>query len=386
MTITPFSLIMSLLWCSIFTVLSYMLLRRKNFVVFFNVHILLFLMVLSLLRLAVNIDFPFAHIIHTTGAYPALMVFFDQPLCKLPFGNLYLRSADILIFLWAAGSIFFLCRFISQEYRFQKLMSGEPETQNPRLYLILEELSGGKATQIKIVETALVNAPMIAGLFHPVIFLPQLSLSEKDIRNILSHEWAHYIHKDVWCKLLVKLLCVLYWWNPLIYLLKHDLDHTLELKSDLYATRQMTETEKLDYLQTILLLAKKITIQKPAVSPTGLDFVSNSNGHPLKQRFCCVLDCKPPGKAQKLGIACLLLLMSILFAGSYCFILQPYSEPQEFTDGEIWDIPSTENGFLILNEDGTYSLYINNVFVGIISNNNEEPFASMPILTQEELQ
>lgn len=130
----------------------------------------------------------------------------------------------------------------------------------------------------------------------------------------------------------MQIICAIFWWNPLIYLLKHDINNTLEIKSDLSITNNMTEDKKLEYLQSILLIT----------------------------------------------------LMSFLFVSSYFIVLQPDGgPPAEYTSGLVFDI-DIDNTFLRMNPDGTYSVYENDIFIGTINNADEEPFSSFQILETTE--
>ncbi len=384
MTVTVFSFLMSILWCSVFTLLSCVLFRRKRVLVFFSVYALLFLMMSSLLRLIVSIEPPFVHIIRSTKVFPAVMAWLASPFPGLPAGGQALTMGNILLILWAAGSMYALWRFIYRERRFHRLMSGEKPSDDPRLLLAMEKIAGDRAKNISVIKTPLTDTPMIAGIIRPAIYLPDLPLADKDLYHVLAHEWAHYIHKDLWCKLVVRILCVIYWWNPFIYLLRNNIDEALEIKSDLYVTKRMAEEEKLAYLETILLLARSFTANAPAPSPTGIGFLSQSPEHPLKQRFHCVLNRQPPGRLQRAANGLLLLAMLVLFAFSYVFVIQPANNfPVEYENGEVFNLTSVET-FLVPNEDGTYSLYINNAFTATINDISKEPFSTMKIIRLEE--
>ena len=119
-------------------------------------------------------------------------------------------------------------------------MSKEQVAENECIYSIMNQIAGNRAEKIRVIETTLVNTPMIAGLMKPTIYLPKIIFSDTELYNILLHEWTHYIHKDIWIKFLLKLLCIIYWWNPFLYLLKHDIDDTLEIKCDISITTKMT--------------------------------------------------------------------------------------------------------------------------------------------------
>ena len=381
MSSTIFSFFMSILWCNIFTILLYILFQKKQFVVDFSIYPLLFLIILSILRLIVNIEFPFTSIIRSAALFPALIDFFTFT----PFHNiadfLTIRMMDIFLIIWIAGSIYSLYKICIQDIYFKKLMSKEHPTRDKRIYSIMDKITDGKTDKICIIETSLIDIPMIAGLIKPTIYLPCIPLSDTEIYNILLHEWTHYVHKDIWIKLLVKIICVIYWWNPFIYLLKYNIDNTLEVKSDLYLTNKMSKKEKLNYLQTILKIARNHNMNKTSISPTSIGLISKQKNHPLKQRFDFVLECKSSTIKQKLCII-LSIIMIFLFLGSYSFVIQPYTEPDEFKSGVIFEITS-DNSFIIKNKDDIYCLYVDNEYICYIDDITIEPYVSLEIIEME---
>lgn len=382
MSSTIFSFLMSILWCNILTILLYILFKKKQFIMNFSIYPLLFLIILSLLRLIVNIEFSFTSIIHSTSLFPALIDFFAFAPFQNIAGFLTIRMMDIFLIIWIIGSIYSLYKICIQDIHFKKLMSKERPTKDKRIYSIMDKITDGKTDKICIIETSLTDIPMIAGLIKPTIYLPCIPLSDTEIYNILLHEWTHYLHKDIWVKLLVNIICVIYWWNPFIYLLKYNIDNTLEVKSDLYLTNKMTKKEKLNYLQTILKVARNLNMNKTSVSPTSIGLISKQKNHPLKQRFDFVLECKSSNIMQRLCII-LSIIMFFLFIGSYSFVIQPYAEPDEFKSGIIFEI-TPDNSFIIKNKDDVYSLYVNNEYICNIDDVTIEPYLSLEIILTEE--
>lgn len=384
MNTTVFSFITSLLWCNIFTIVTYVLLRRKRFIIDFGIYSVAFLMTLSLLRLIINVEFPFTLIVHSYTIFPAVISFFEWTPFRGISDALDFRVADILVAIWIIGSFYLLYKIVLNEWRFKKRMAHEKVTQDQRIYSIMNQVSDGKSSKVRLIVTSVIDIPMIAGLLRPTIYLPPIPLSDKDIYNILSHEWTHYIHKDVWTKYIVQIICAIFWWNPLIYLLKYDFNNTLEIKSDLSITNNMTEDKKLEYLQSILQVAKSIKANSIPSPSTGIGLIHTYREHPLKQRFDLVLRYMPPNHRRKHNTILLITLMSFLFVSSYFIVLQPDGgPPAEYTSGLVFDI-DIDNTFLRMNPDGTYSVYENDIFIGTINNADEEPFSSFQILETTE--
>lgn len=82
------------------------------------------------------------------------------------------------------------------------------------------------------------------GVLHKRIILPDRDYTETELRYVLLHEYTHFLNHDTVVKLLVTLFCMIFWWNPVVYLLQKDLEQTLEIKCDLSVARTLDEQER----------------------------------------------------------------------------------------------------------------------------------------------
>ncbi len=67
--------------------------------------------------------------------------------------------------------------------------------------------------------TNLVPSPMVL-LFKKAILVPNIKYTEIEIANILHHEATLLNQCDALIKRFIQILVILYWWFPLIYILK----------------------------------------------------------------------------------------------------------------------------------------------------------------------
>lgn len=59
-------------------------------------------------------------------------------------------------------------------------------------------------------------------------------------------------NNDLLIKLLINVLCSVYWWNPIVYLLRADLNQTLEIRSDSLVVARLNPMQRGEYLETLL--------------------------------------------------------------------------------------------------------------------------------------
>lgn len=91
------------------------------------------------------------------------------------------------------------------------------------------------------------SPPLLAGLFRPCIFLPSDQYSWKELELLLSHELNHYKHHDLWCKLILQLVCIIYWFIPMLHLMRRKADQDLEFLCDERVIRDGAHEERMQY-------------------------------------------------------------------------------------------------------------------------------------------
>ena len=161
-----------------------------------------------------------------------------------------------LSYLWLAGAGAFLAFLLGGYGRFcfKLLRNSVCISEHPLLEEVRQEL--GIRRHIPFREVPGLPTPMLVGLFHPVVCLPDPSLSRDHLRMILLHELTHYKRKDLILKWLALLVNALHWFNPLAWLLTRSLGQACEDACDQDVTRNMTPQERKLYMYTILTLAQ----------------------------------------------------------------------------------------------------------------------------------
>lgn len=82
------------------------------------------------------------------------------------------------------------------------------------------------------------HSPFLVGLHRPLIVVPvtwdDWTRAERD--TVLHHELGHLAHGDNWSALLTGLVTAVYFFNPLVWLVRDRLELVQELRADRYAT------------------------------------------------------------------------------------------------------------------------------------------------------
>ena len=103
--------------------------------------------------------------------------------------------------------------------------------------------------------TADLPSPCLFGLFHPAVYLtPAAVESPETLRHVLIHETTHARHLDPLWSLLRCVCLVVYWFDPLVWIAAIVSRRDCELACDEGALRQLGESERIPYGQTLLRL------------------------------------------------------------------------------------------------------------------------------------
>ncbi|MHC4436956.1 MAG: M56 family metallopeptidase, partial [Planctomycetota bacterium] len=126
----------------------------------------------------------------------------------------------------------------------------------------------------KLPEVALsrnISSPAVFGVFRPVLVLPVATihrLSRKRTEHILLHELAHIKRGDLLVNTFYMLLQIVYWFNPLLWLIRRRLQHIRELCCDATVAR-ILKGKTTDYRDTILEVTQRF-LAKPVGPGIGL--------------------------------------------------------------------------------------------------------------------
>ncbi|EGT4037077.1 M56 family metallopeptidase [Clostridioides difficile] len=168
---------------------------------------------------------------------------------------------------------------------------------------LLKELNIKKKIELRDSDELISPAGM--GLFKSYIFLPDYPYSKDELTWILKHELMHFKNKDILIKFLVLSVRIIYWFNPLVYVMSNKVNLDCELCCDESVLTDCSLKDKKEYA---LALIKSIKLSKNYNS--GI-LTTEFNKTSLEKRLDSIV--KKKGKS---GILVLLILIT-LFSVTY---------------------------------------------------------------------
>ncbi|UUC41080.1 M56 family metallopeptidase [Clostridioides difficile] len=122
---------------------------------------------------------------------------------------------------------------------------------------LLKELNIKKKIELRGSDELISPAGM--GLFKSYIFLPDYPYSKNELIWILKHELMHFKNKDILIKFLVLSVKIIYWFNPLVYIMSNRVNLDCELCCDESVLSDCSIKDKKEYA---LALIKSIKLSK----------------------------------------------------------------------------------------------------------------------------
>lgn len=353
-----FSFLMAVLWSSLFFCILSFLQKDIRFIRHFGITTIFIIYLGCILRFLLPLKLPFTKVIPDSVVYAALYDFFC--LNKFGPGSFQVSIMAILAVISILVALVLAIRFFREYFHFLRMAAGPEEIsvfQKHQLARVLKTLPVREAYghSIRVSYSSRAAVPMGIGLRRRIVLLPRLDYTDEELYYILLHEFTHFANGDLYVKMGVSLLCIFFWWNPFVYLLRRNLDEVLEIKCDLCATAGLDHGEKADYLSVIISsLERAPEVISPMSHLPNARLIDLHKKELLKKRFLLTAS---SGKSN--GTLCILLAAATFFI-SYSFMLQPrYSAPaEEISTGWNTYEMTPENTQIYVNEAGQYSITI----------------------------
>ena len=357
---TPFSIYavcIALLWVGIFITCISVLRKNSFFIKHCSIYTLFVLLITCITRILLPIEMPYTKALNFDKILPEIAGFFCMPLIQ--FRYLTITPGLIIIFIWILPATFIIYRHIKEYLHFKHALDIMPATEDQHLYNIFEKADiHNNIPGIKIIVHTYVNSPSIIGISHPVIILPDINFNDSELLSIFMHEISHYRYKHQFIKLIMELICTIFWWNPLFKKLSSELSHAMELQSDRAVCLSLNHKQKKEYLQAIAKVAGN-TKNKSTAPSCLCSILEKDDGKNLLQRFRMIAENKYQNR-KKLDIIIIPLIIALFFL-SYSYVPQPFSEPspENMESGEAdTSIAGKDiDEFFIIKTDNGYDLY-----------------------------
>ncbi len=220
---------------------------------------------------------------------------------------------SILFTLWFLGTLFLLSKIIKNEITFDRLFKNSVKLDmKNKISTVLNQKFN--LNNVKILQSNEVPCAFTKGYFSPIIFLPSdaSNWSNEQFNIVLAHELAHIQRKDIWIITFQSIINIIYFFNPLVWILNSQINFQREKICDDIAMDKL-ELKPHIYGKTLINSIEDILITKTRLSIVGNGFLFSKKN--IFNRFEYIVNKEEGSKISKIGkIQKLAILLLAIFA------------------------------------------------------------------------
>jgi len=151
----------------------------------------------------------------------------------------------VLTVAYGIGIALFFLKFLVDCFAVKQLLDKPKAIRRSNFYLI---------------DTEKVQSPF--SFFNYIVYNSSV-LKEEELENILQHELVHSAQKHSFDMMFAQLFCIIFWFNPIVWLYKKAIAQNLEFIADAEATKNIDDIKS--YQKTLL----KVTMQSQCIAITN---------------------------------------------------------------------------------------------------------------------
>ncbi|MGV3590206.1 MAG: M56 family metallopeptidase [Gammaproteobacteria bacterium] len=252
----------------------------------------------------------------------------EHNIVPLADGQSPMHWESVLPLVWLSGVFAVLAAMGLSSRRFSALVrNGTPAPEHLESLLRECEKQAGYTGAIRLLASAELRAPVVSGLFKPVLLWPvglEASLTPAQVQHVLMHEVTHVKRGDIFSACIVAMLQALHWFNPAVWIAFSWLREDREMACDAATVRTLGEADAHDYAHTLIQLGAMPLAVRSRLA-TGLDML---DGHAqLRKRIHMLAQTADPTVRHFLSATLVLTFSALAFS-------QPATAPRLSIEGE----------------------------------------------------
>ena len=377
--------ITSFLWVNtagcIFLLFLALIIRSEKTIPKIPVQAIIFAVAMTALRLFIPAEFPkITKIYNIYTTLPAIYSIANTPIKD----GSTITPSIIFRVIWAAVSILLLARYIFNIIKIDRIVKCMPEAKN-RAREILENTKREMNCNfnIRLIQTDTVEFPAEYGFFSQTVFLNSYDYTDEELRYIFMHELAHFKYYTNHMRAVMDIMLAVFWWNPVMYLLRHYFNESMEIYTDRYAAGKLSKSEKSAYMRCILKVSE--IIYPSDTDPFIIEPLINSTDKFMFKRFKILASNKKHSPIMTAG----LVTVSVVFviATSLYQVQLGWQPPAREMQNITSDMITPETSFIVYKkQEDIYILHYTEEDLDIpvfITKEQAEERSDLPIITEE---
>ena len=343
----------------------------------------------TVLRLAFPFELPFTITVPLPKYLSLILLLLRTRLGTI--GGQRISLWTLFLIVWAAGTAFGVLRYVASYCKtcYLIVLYGKELTHKSPYKELMERIcrEQKRRNRFRVIELPGLDSPVLFGVLSPRILVPEkYELPEQNLYYILRHETSHHFHHDLMIKMFVKLITLVYWWDPFCRKFSEQTDAILEMRVD--DTLTLMDTQYTGEYMRCLIAADEFAVRSKFLPDDfTLGLLPRKRSDILKRFILMQNNQLTPHPTLN---ALLVLVALSIYLLSYAFIGEAYSLPEdtllppvEVQDEQMEVLPmSPEDSYFIDKGNGTYDLYYYDEYFDTIDT-LEYYNSDIPIYTEE---
>ena len=241
------------------------------------------------------------------------------------------RLRILIMVVWLSLAVLLLLRqcisYLYKRIQLRRVAGACRSETGVKIVERLQKEEFGLKRRIDVLQIDSDESPYTMGVFRPVVVLTR-KLDEDELTWALRHELTHIKQGDVMFKLMLELVCCLYWFNPILRWFKKHFLNTCEFACDAGVANGRTKEERGAYSKVLTKIAtkKKGTVMSNALA---------DDDDIIQERISLIMNSRKMKRWEK--IIAVSVLTVFMFADSLVAFAYPsaYHVENETEDVEV---------------------------------------------------
>jgi len=230
-----------------------------------------------------------------------------------PEETLWIRGYEIASVIWMAGAGAFLIYYLLRGLFAYRAVKRYSVCEDERIVGIYSECAANGlnlSIMPPLLFGTLKDPACVVNIFRPVVILNKdiaLKLSNRELQVVLYHELIHIRRKHCFAQHIYDIISVLYWFNPLVWIAKHEFAYTCEMDCDNHAVKSISPRATAKEYTAAMLRLIELSSE---VGNSGFGEIGALSFLMMKQRFVNIIH-KPSKKRSAAVILAVVLCMTL---------------------------------------------------------------------------
>ncbi|OOC58818.1 BlaR1 family beta-lactam sensor/signal transducer [Paenibacillus ihbetae] len=225
----------------------------------------------------------------------------------------FLQTMTVAV--WIAGLLVFALMIMRAWLDIRRMKNAARPVSDEEVLAVLEQCKQQLhiTREMVVLESPLVQSPMLAGALKPCLMLPSRCtdwVSTDEVRYILLHELNHWKSRDNLTNYGIVAFQAIYWFNPLIWMALKQMRLDREIACDHAVLQSLDERFHGDYGQTILRFASRASQSAPF--PLASPFVGPKS--PIRHRIETIVRFRADSRRENIKSLAVVALAALMVA------------------------------------------------------------------------